>query len=73
MATTAYWTWTVECDEPGTGRRIGLDGEVIAPTTATEQDLRRRLYPELTTQLQHRYGAGYRVEDLAPSSRFDRK
>lgn len=73
MATTTYWTWIVEFDEPGTGRRIALDGEVIAPTDATEQEIRRRLFPELNTQLQRRYGAGYRVEDLAPALRFDQK
>ncbi|MEU2134924.1 hypothetical protein [Streptomyces sp. NPDC018352] len=73
MASTTYWTWTVEVDEPSTGRRIATQGETIAPLDATDQEIRRRLFPELTKELQRRYGAGYRVEDLAPACRFDRK
>ncbi|TGG77863.1 hypothetical protein D8771_26560 [Streptomyces albus] len=73
MATTTYWTWIVECDEPSTGRRIGLEGEVIAPLDATEEELRQRLFPELSAQLQRRYGPGYSVEGLSPACRFDRK
>ncbi|MFB7845507.1 MULTISPECIES: hypothetical protein [unclassified Streptomyces] len=73
MATTTYWTWIVECDEPGTGRRIASEGEVLAPLDATEQEIRQRLFPDLTAELQRRYGAGFQVEDLAPSCRFDRK
>ncbi|WP_371793778.1 hypothetical protein OG285_38470 [Streptomyces sp. NBC_01471] len=73
MATTTYWTWSIEVDEPGTGRRIALGSELIAPTDATEREIRRRLFPELTTQLQRRYGPGYRVEDLAPALRVNRK
>lgn len=73
MPTTTYWTWVVECDAPTTGRRIGLEGEVIAPPDATEEELRRLLFPELNKQLQRQYGAGYRIEDLSPACRFDRK
>lgn len=73
MSSTAYWTWTVDFDQPGTGRRITAQGETIAPAAATEQDIRDRLYPELTKEICRRYGAGYSIEGLSPSCRFDRK
>ncbi|MGC5401882.1 hypothetical protein ACPXCP_39850 [Streptomyces sp. DT20] len=73
MATTTYWTWTVEFDEPGTGRRVAAQGETIAPPSVTHEEVRQRLYPELTEELQRRYGAGYCIEGLAPACRFDQK
>lgn len=73
MPSTTYWTWTVECDEPTTGRRIAYGGEVIAPPDATDHEIRRRLFPDLDRTLQARYGPGWSVEGLSPACRFDRK
>ncbi|WP_399553945.1 hypothetical protein OG582_40970 (plasmid) [Streptomyces anulatus] len=73
MGSTTYWTWSVECDEPSTGRRMGLEGEVIGPLDATAEEIRRRLSPDLDATLQSRYGPGWSVEGLSPAWRVDRK
>ncbi|MFF1483122.1 hypothetical protein ACIGZH_01735 [Streptomyces sp. NPDC058319] len=70
---TTYWTWTLTFDEPGTGNRITSQGEVLAPADATAESVRQQLYPGITAELRRRYGAGYRVEALAPSCRIERQ
>ncbi|WP_030606250.1 hypothetical protein [Streptomyces achromogenes] len=67
MPTTTYWTWTVVCDEPRTGRRITRQGETIASADATSESVRERLYPDLNEDLARRYGLGYDIQDLAPA------
>ncbi|MCX4871080.1 MULTISPECIES: hypothetical protein [unclassified Streptomyces] len=73
MSTTTYWTWTVAMDEPGTGQRIEVQGEAIAPLDATGESVLEHLYPGLNEELRARYGAGYVVENLAPACRIKRK
>ncbi|MFD5552042.1 hypothetical protein ACFWJQ_35575 [Streptomyces goshikiensis] len=73
MSSTTYWTWTVVFDEPGTGQRIEAQGEVLAPVDATSESVREHLYPGLNEELNRRYGAGYCIENLAPSCRITRK
>ena len=73
MPTTTHWVWTVEFDQPTTGDRVAVQGETIAPFGDPEQEVRRRLFSELTTEIQRRYGAGYRIEGLSPSCRFVQK
>ncbi|MEU3137581.1 hypothetical protein ABZ691_33050 [Streptomyces sp. NPDC006854] len=67
MGTTVCWNWLLECDEPGTGRRIASEGEVLTPAHTTEQEMREQLLPNINANFQRRYGPGYRVQDLAPA------
>ncbi|MFC8539069.1 hypothetical protein [Streptomyces sp. NPDC057249] len=65
---TESWTWTVQCTDPDTpGRRATFGGEITAPAGTTEDEIRQRLYPEITARLRRRYGPGARIEDLAPT------
>ncbi|MEV6810185.1 hypothetical protein [Streptomyces sp. NPDC051132] len=73
MSATTYWKWTLAFDEPGTGRRITTQGETLAPVDATAEAVRQRLYPGITEELRRRYGAGYRIEDLAPACRIEQQ
>ncbi|MFJ2608146.1 hypothetical protein ACIO13_24695 [Streptomyces sp. NPDC087425] len=70
---TTYWHWIVVFDEPGTGIRITVEGESIAPADATGDSVLKRLRPELNKDLVRQYGAGYCIEDLGPASWIEQK
>ncbi|MGW1129871.1 hypothetical protein [Streptomyces sp. NPDC002526] len=68
---TTSWTWTVRCDDPDTpGLRAVFGGEITVPADTTADEIRQRLYPEITARLRRRYGPGARIEDLAPAYRI---
>ncbi|MEU5138095.1 hypothetical protein [Streptomyces californicus] len=67
---TICWKWLLECDEPGTGRRISSEGEVLTPAHTTEQEMREQLLAKLDVGFERRFGEGFRIQDMTPAWRI---